>query len=110
MPGFLLNTDSQVSCAHGGQGRPVLPIPRVKVMGNPVVAETTPYVISGCPHQLETDPPVPSPCTIALKWDPPAERVKAMGVSVLLSDSRATCLPNLVSTNVIRVQTRVRGS
>lgn len=110
MPGYLLNMDSQVLCAHGGQGKPVLPILRVKVMGKPVVGQTTPYTIAGCPYQLPSVPPVPFPCVIALNWAPPAARVKAMGVAVLLMNSKATCLPNGVPTNVIPVQARVRGA
>lgn len=110
MPGFLLNTISQVMCAHGGQGKPLLPLPRVKVMGQPAVGQVTPYAISGCPYQLPGTPTVPFPCITALGWAPPALRVKAMGVNVLLMSSVATCLPNGVPTNVIPVQARVRGT
>ena len=107
MPGFLLDIGSQVMCAHGGQGRPVLPLKRVTIMGKPVVGKTTPYTIAGCPYQLP--PPKPNPCTMALNWAKEAARVKVMGVAVLLADSKATCIPNGVSTLVIPVQSRVRG-
>ncbi len=39
MPGFLLNVSSVVICAHGGQAKPTVPNPRVKVMGQPVVTQ-----------------------------------------------------------------------
>jgi hypothetical protein len=110
MPAFILTTDSQVTCAHGGVGKPMVPIPRVKIMGKPVVGEATPYTISACPFQKPTVPPTPSPCVLALGWQLAAVRVKAMNLEVLLAGSKATCTPNGVPTTVIPVQTRVQGT
>ncbi|NJK52395.1 MAG: hypothetical protein HC936_05405, partial [Leptolyngbyaceae cyanobacterium SU_3_3] len=54
MPGFLLNVGSTVMCAHGGQAKPTMPVPRVRAMGLPVTVQPPPYVIAGC---LNPPPP-----------------------------------------------------
>ena len=49
MPGYLLDTTSTVFCAHTpGQAQPTVPNPRVKVGGNPIVTQSTAYVVAGC--------------------------------------------------------------
>lgn len=107
MPGFLLDVNSQVFCAHMGMAKPFLQLARVKVMGAPAVGETTPYTISGCTF---TTAGAPTPCTMAMSWQGEATRVRAMGVFVLLATSQATCIPNGVPTTVIPVQARVKGT
>jgi hypothetical protein len=106
MPGFLLNVGSTVICAHGGQAKPTLPNPRVRVMGMPVTTQGPPYVIAGC-----ANPPPPAnvgPCITAL-WTVASLRVKVMGIPVLLQDSQATCVPTGVPLTVILAQLRVRA-
>ena len=49
MPGFLLHVGATVMCAHAGQAQPTAPNPRVMVGGQPVVTQTAPYTIAGCP-------------------------------------------------------------
>ncbi len=66
MPGFLLNTASVVLCTYGGQAKPTVPNPRVKVMGQPITTLKAPYVVAGCVnHQSPEAPPTPQALAIA---------------------------------------------
>jgi hypothetical protein len=106
MPGFLLNVSSVVICAHGGQAKPTVPVPRVMVMGQPVTVQPPPYVIAGC-----ANPPPPvnvGPCLTGM-WVLAALRVKAMGMPVLLQDSQAVCAPTGTPLTVVFTQPRVKG-
>lgn len=106
MPGFLLNVGSTVICAHGGQAKPTVPNPRVKVMGMPVTTLGPPYTIAGC-----VNPPPPAnvgPCIIG-NWITSSLRVKVMGMPVLLMDSKALCVPTGMPLTVVVTQTRVKG-
>ena len=106
MPGFLLNVASTVICAHGGQAKPTVPNPRVKVMGMPVTTQGPPYAIAGC-----VNPPPPAnvgPCVIG-NFITASLRVKVMGMPVLLIDSKALCVPTGTPLTVLNTQTRVRG-
>ncbi|GAB4367294.1 MAG: hypothetical protein Kow00121_05440 [Elainellaceae cyanobacterium] len=106
MPGFLLNAGSTVICAHGGQARPTVPNPRVRVMGMPVTTQLPPYVVIGC-----ANPPPPvnvGPCIVG-NWVSAALRVKVMGLPVLLQDSQAICAPTGTSLIVLITQPRVKG-
>ncbi len=106
MPGFLLNVGSTVLCAHGGQAKPTVPMPRVKVMGMPITVQPPPYVIAGC-----ANPPPPvnvGPC-ITGTWILASLRIKAMGMPVLLQDSQAICIPTGTPLTVLVANARVRG-
>lgn len=106
MPGFLLNAGSTVICAHGGQARPTVPNPRVRVMGMPVTTQLPPYVVIGC-----ANPPPPvnvGPCIVG-NWVSAALRVKVMGLPVLLQDSQAICAPTGTPLIVLITQPRVKG-
>ena len=106
MPGFLLNVGSTVICAHGGQAKPTMPVPRVLVMGMAVTVQPPPYVIAGC-----ANPPPPvnvGPCITGI-WVLAALRVKAMGMPVLLQDSQAVCVPTGTPLTVLVTQIRVKG-
>ncbi|NEP18553.1 MAG: hypothetical protein F6J97_16900 [Leptolyngbya sp. SIO4C1] len=106
MPGFLLNAGSVVICAHGGQAKPTVPNPRVRVMGLPVTVQGPPYAIAGC-----ANPPPPAnvgPCLIG-NWITAALRVRVMGLPVLLQPSQAICVPTGTPLFVLVTQPRVRG-
>lgn len=106
MPGFLLNVGSTVICAHGGQAKPTVPNPRVRVMGMPVTTMGAPYAIAGC-----ANPPPPAnvgPCVIA-QWITASVRIKVMGLPVLMQDSQALCVPTRTPLTVVVAQMRVRG-
>lgn len=106
MPGFLLNVGSIVLCAHGGQAKPIIPNPRVRMMGQPVVTQGPPYVVAGCANLL---PPLGvGPC-ITAQWVTAALRVKVMGQPVLLQDGQAICNPTGTSLVVAATQHRIKG-
>lgn len=106
MPGFLLNVSSTVICAHGGQAKPTVPMPRVLVMGQPVTVQPIPYGVAGCANPV---PPVNvGPCVIA-NWVTASLRVKAMGMPVLLQDSQAICIPTGLPLITVIAQPRVKA-
>jgi hypothetical protein len=106
MPGFLLNAGSTVLCSHGGQAKPTVPNPRVKVMGIPVTTLGPPYAIAGC-----ANPPPPvnvGPCLVA-NWLVGAMRIRVMGMPVLLQSSQALCVPTGTPLSVVVANARVKG-
>jgi hypothetical protein len=106
MPGFLLHVGAIVLCTHGGQAQPMVPSPRVKVLGQPVVTQACPYVISGCANPV---PPVNTgPCVIG-QWVTAATRITVMGQPVLLQGGQAACSPTGTPLTIVATQTRVRG-
>jgi uncharacterized Zn-binding protein involved in type VI secretion len=105
MPGFLLNAASTVLCAHGGQAKPSMPMPRVMVDGKPVVVQPAPHVVSACSFVVSG---APMPCVMA-QWVMGASRVTVMGQPVLLADSKAVCPPNGTPVNIIAGQSKVQG-
>lgn len=105
MPGFLLHVGATVLCMHGGQAQATSPNPRVKVGGQPVVTQSAPHSVAGCPFST---PGGPMPCVTA-QWVTAATRVRAGGVPVLLQDSQAVCVPNGTGVNIVMTQMRVKG-
>jgi hypothetical protein len=105
MPGYLLHVSATVLCVHGGQAQATAPNPRVKVGGQPVVTQSAPHTVAGCPFST---PGGPLPCVTA-QWITAATRVRAGGVPVLLQDSQAVCAPNGTGVNIVMTQVRVKG-
>jgi uncharacterized Zn-binding protein involved in type VI secretion len=106
MPGPLLHVGATVLCAHAGQAQPTVPYPRVLVSGQPIVLQTTPYVVAGC-----TFPPPPAangPC-ITAQWVSGSTRILANGVPILLLGSQAICAPTGTPLIPGISQTRVIG-
>lgn len=106
MAGFLTTTGTVLLCAHGGRAKSPAPSPRVKVMGQPVLLQPIPLVITGC-----ANPPPPAnvgPCVTATTLTG-SIRVKVMGMPVLLQDSQALCTPTGTPLTVVPTQARVRG-
>lgn len=106
MPGFLLNMGSVVLCSHGGKAQPTVTNPRVKVMGQPVIPQSSPWVVTGCPFP----PPAAAngPCVTG-QWVIAATRVKANGMPLLLQDSQAICAPTGTPLTIVFTQPRVKG-
>jgi len=104
MPGYCLALDATVLCAHRGQAQPTAPNPRVKVMGQPVATQGTPFVVGGCTLPSSAG----GPC-VSAQWTTAATRVKVMGQPVLLQDSQALCTPTGTPLSVALTQTRVKG-
>jgi hypothetical protein len=107
MPGMLLHAGATVLCMHAGQAQPTAPNPRVKVGGQPVVTQTAPHTVAGCP--FTTPVGAPMPCVTA-QWVTGAVRVRAGGGPVLLQDSQAVCAPNGTGVSVLVTQVRVKGT
>jgi len=105
MPGYLLSAGATVFCAHAGQAQATAPNPRVRVSGQPVVTQTAPYTVAGCPFVAGA---APMPCVTA-NWVTAALRVRAGGQPVLLQDSQAVCVPNGTPLTVAMTQLRVKG-
>lgn len=107
MPGFILVANATVLCAHGGQAKPTVVNPRVKIGGQPVVTQGPPFVVSGC----ALPPPTAGngPCVTGM-FSTAAVRVKAGGMPVLLQDSQATCVPTGTPLTVVFSQPRVRAT
>jgi hypothetical protein len=106
MPGFLLHVGATVMCMHAGQAQPTAPNPRVTVSGQPIVVQTTAYVVAGCPF---VPPGGNGPCVTA-QWITAAVRVRSNGVPVLLQDSQAICAPTGTGLNIVMTQIRVKGT
>ena len=89
MPGFLLTMTCTVTCAHGGQAKPVVPNPRVKIMGTPVPMSAPPFVVAGCPMVIPPPAgPGPTPCLTATFLPPTTtQRVKSMKQGLLCQTS-----------------------
>lgn len=106
MPGPLLHVGATVLCAHGGQGQPTTPNPRVTVGGQPTVTMTPPWTVAGCPL------PPPSagngPCVTAT-WTTAATRLVSGGVPLLLADSQALCTPTATPLLPVTFQLRATG-
>jgi hypothetical protein len=103
MPGFLVHVGATVLCAHGGQGQPTVPNPRVTVMGMPTVTITAPYVVAGCAF-----PPPPGgngPCVTA-QWLVGSTRVLSNGQPLVVLSSQAICAPTGTPLLIVTTQTR----
>lgn len=106
MPGFLLHAGATVLCLHAGQAQPTVTNPRVKVSGQPITTQPSPYTVSGC--TLPPPPAANGPCVIA-QWVSAAVRVKATGQPVLLQDSQAVCTLPGTGVQILVTQVRVKG-
>lgn len=104
MPGFLLHVGATVICAHAGQATPLVPFPRVRVGGQPLVSQTTPYGVAGCSLRGTGTPP----CVTA-QFVAGALRLRAGGAPVLLQDSQSVAAPTGTPLQVVETQVRVRG-
>jgi hypothetical protein len=105
MPGYLLDVSSTLVCAHAGQAQPSAPNPRVRVDGQPIVTQTTSYVVAGCGLTGTPNPP----CASA-QWVSAAARVKSGGQPVLLQDSQSLCAPTGTPLSILVTQLRVKGT
>jgi len=100
MPGPMLHLGAVVTCAHGGQAVPTVPVPRVLVSGQPVATIAAPYAVAGCPFAS-----APGPC-VSGQWVVGATRVLAMGQPVAIQTGVSTCAPNGAPLLPVAVQPR----
>lgn len=106
MPGPILHLGSTVTCSHGGQAMPAAPFARVMVSGQPVVTQTSPWVIAGCSF---VPPAGNGPCVTG-NFIVAATRVLAGGAPVVLLDSVSICTPTGTPMLPVQAQTRVIGT
>jgi hypothetical protein len=106
MPGFLLHLGATVQCVHAGQAMPMVVNPRVTVSGQPTVAISSPYVISGC--TLPPPTAANGPC-ITAQFVSAATRITSNGQPLLMLDSQAICTPTGTPVLILVTQTRVTG-
>ncbi|MFE4748966.1 hypothetical protein ACFRIB_01525 [Streptomyces mirabilis] len=107
MPAHILHADAVVTCAHAGRAQPCATDPKVSVDGHAVAVLRGPYTVSGC-----TQPPPTSgngPCATA-QFTTSALKVGAGGLPVLLSDSKATCVPTGTPLQIRSTQMKVSAS
>ncbi len=105
MPVFLLHNPATVLCLHGGQAHAAVTSGRVRINGQPIVLQSSPYTITGCPFRVGF---AASPC-LSAQWISGATRIRSEGQPVLLSDSSAICTPNGTGLRIAATQTRVTG-
>jgi hypothetical protein len=105
MPGYLLTVGSTLMCAHAGTATPTSPNPRVRADSQPIVTQTTTYVIAGC-----TLTPSGSPFCVTGQFVSAAMRVRAGGVPVLLQDSQSICSATGNPMTVVQTQFRVKAT
>ncbi len=98
----LLALGALVLCEHGGSAEPVIADPRVTVGGQPVVALSSLYLVSGCTNA----PPPLLPCVYG-QFVTAAARVQVSGQPVLLDTSQAMCVPTGTGLTVTVNQVRV---
>ena len=101
MPGPILHLGATVTCAHGGQATPTVPMPRVLVGGQPVTTIAAPYLVAGCPF-----PPVSGGPCVTGQWVVGATRVLAGGVPVVIQTGSAVCAPTGVPLLPLVAQVR----
>ena len=101
MPGPILHLGATVTCAHGGQATPTVPMPRVLVGGQPVTTIAAPYLVAGCPFPSVSG----GPCVTG-QWVVGATRVLAGGVPVVIQTGSAVCAPTGVPLLPLVAQVR----
>jgi hypothetical protein len=106
MPGYILHVGALVMCAHGGMAQPTSPFPRVLVGGQPVVTQSAPYMVAGCPQVSIPGAPV----DVTATWVTGAVRVTAGGMPVLLQDSQSICSASGTPLTIAMTQVRVKGT
>ena len=90
MPGYLVTVTSTVTCTHAGQAKPTIPNPRVKVLMQPTVLITSPYMVAGCPFNVGVSP---VPCVTG-QWLTGTTRVLTNGQPLVVQAGTSTCAPN----------------
>jgi len=102
MPGPVVHVGAQVLCLHGGLAQPTAPMPRVMVMGQPVVTQASPYAVAGCALTGSGSPPC-----VSGQFVTASARVLVGGMPLLLQDSQAVCTGSGGTLSVVFAQTRV---
>jgi hypothetical protein len=107
--GQLLTAAAVLMCPHGGKVNIVPANTRANAVGAPILRPSDTFLVAGCPFMMGV---VPHPC-VMVRWVVPGLRGKAMGDSVLTTDSVGLCVAAdnapQGSVTVIVAQPRVSG-
>jgi hypothetical protein len=103
----LLNTDSTLSCPHGGKVTGVPSSVRVSADGSPILLATDTFMIAGCAFA----PVAPHPCVL-VQWQLPAQRSTSGKVQTLTEASIGFCMAadGAIQGPVIVQATQQRGA
>jgi hypothetical protein len=103
----LLNTDSTLSCPHGGKVTGVPSSVRVSADGAPLLLATDTFMVAGCPFA----PGAPHPCVL-VQWQLPAQRSTSGKVQTLTEASIGFCMAadGAIQGPVIVQATQQRGA
>jgi hypothetical protein len=100
---------AQVLCGHGGQGKFLMPNPKLKMSGVLVPLSAPPVMIAGCSNP---PPPVNTGPDVIGNWIPATHtaRVKSMKQPLICASSMGTAVPSGVPVTVASPgQTKVIG-
>jgi hypothetical protein len=104
----VLTTSGVSLCSHGGACTALVPSPRVRLSGSPVIAQTSPWVVAGCPA-LAAQPPQPG--CISASFVTGSSRVRVNGQPVLLQSSVGIGSPSATPIRIVTPgQSRVRAT
>lgn len=99
----VVTMGSTVLCAHGGKVT-LIPMPRVKANGQPVVLQPTPGAVAGCAFP---PPPVANGPCVTVSFLTGTTRVKVMGQPILTQASASTAAPTGTPAVVVMAEPRV---
>lgn len=102
MGALIVHQGATVTCIHQGMAQPTIVSPRVRVSGQSVITQATPFLITVCALSSTSTPP----CATA-QWIKGAARVLVNGMPVITRSSQALCTPTGQGLRVITTQTRV---
>ncbi|WP_137113310.1 hypothetical protein [Mesorhizobium sp. GR13] len=103
----ILTTASTILCPHGGRVVPTSPDGRALAMGQPTLAATGSFVVTGCPHAAPDGRP--DPCA-TVHWVSSGSRVRAGGLPILtqISQGVATSARGTAAGTVMIAETQSR--
>ena len=86
--GTILTTSATMMCPHGGTVSATVGDGKRATAGDPILAESDTFIISGCPFMTGSNP---HPC-VSIRWIAPAVKVTARQSRILTTDSQGLCL------------------
>jgi hypothetical protein len=106
MPGFVVDRSATITCLHQGTCQALVVAVRVRLGGSPALLKTSEFTVAGCTLPA---PPTANGPDVSGSWLLGAQRVKSVGVPVLLSDAQAICKPSGFGALIQRTQVRVKA-
>ena len=103
MPEPLLHFGATVLCMHAGQAQPMVPNPRVKVGGKPIVT-----VAATMPSPVVGSPPATMPCATA-QWVTSALRRAGRGRACAPEGQPGDLRTHRYGADIVSTQKRVKG-